>query len=111
MESAPSWLFLARLSACRVGASILAQNKQGRFAGQSAQGRKVMLCKSDADGRKLAASTDAGLKKASNRTVDGQESVILSFALETRAGWQVSRRSNRPINLERRARFARIETA
>jgi hypothetical protein len=111
MESAPSWLFLPFLSACKVGALILARIKLGRLAGQRAQGRNVMLCKSDADGRKLAASTDALLERASNRTADGQKPVVSRFALEHRAGWQVLRRSKRPINLERRARFARIETA
>jgi hypothetical protein len=33
-----------------------------------------------------------------------------AYLLEKRTGWSLGRRSARPIDLERRARFARIET-
>lgn len=67
--------------------------------------------KPEANGRELAASAISQSATAAGRSVDAKSAVISAFALERRGGWTVSRRSNRPINLERRARFARIETA
>ena len=69
-----------------------------------------MLRKSNADGPKLVAPANAPRGASRDRSVDAPDSLISSFALERRAGWQVPRRSSRLINLERRARFARIET-
>lgn len=69
-----------------------------------------MLRKSTAEGRKRPAPGNSLFGNPSIRTDEAQEAVISSFALERRAGWDVSRRTNRPINLERRARFARIES-
>lgn len=69
-----------------------------------------MLRKSEADGRKAACAT-APVRTGPVQSFNAQDAMTSAFALERRAGWHVSRRSNRPINLERRARFARIETA
>ncbi len=79
-------------------------------AHNSAREGNLMLLKSEADGRKPAGATTP-VRTGTDQTFNAQDVVTSAFALERRAGWHVPRRSNRPINLERRARFARIETA
>lgn len=48
---------------------------------------------------------------AKKRPVDTQVVEGSQFGLERRAGWNVSRRAMRLIDLERRARFSRVESA
>jgi hypothetical protein len=43
------------------------------------------------------------------RPGEPQTAVISAFGLERRAGWSLPHKTFRPINLERRARFARFD--
>lgn len=62
-------------------------------------------------GREFDAPNATRPALTTKRAAATQNAVISTFGLERRAGWNVSKRAMRPINLERRARFARIETA
>jgi hypothetical protein len=70
-----------------------------------------MLRKPEADRRNLSNSKMSQYATPPGQHFDAKDTLISSYALERRAGWSVSRRPNKLINLERRARFARIETA
>ncbi|WP_457798333.1 hypothetical protein [Methylocystis sp. S23] len=69
-----------------------------------------MVDKSRIDGRVLAVSPASPASRAAKQPDDARNAVISTFGLERRAGRNVARRPMRPINLERRARFARIES-
>ncbi len=52
-----------------------------------------------------------GATKAEKASKDPQAPIISAFGLEKGGSWKASRKLARPINLERRARFARINMA
>jgi hypothetical protein len=68
-----------------------------------------MVRKSGADDPDMVVSSTASTRATAAHSKDKQGAVVTTFGLERRAGWNVARRAVRPINLERRARFARIE--
>jgi hypothetical protein len=62
----------------------------------------------------VAGKTVSGAPAARHATAparDAQAPEIQGFGSESRGGWTVSRRAARPVNLERRARFARFDVA
>jgi hypothetical protein len=69
---------------------------------EATRGRKPMV-------RKLGVNDLAMVVPVKARA--GKEAaVVASYAIMKRAGWTLARRSPRLINLERRARFARIDS-
>ncbi len=49
------------------------------------------------------------LRKAEGRDRETQTFVVSAYGLQRHAGWKLPRAGARPINLERRARFARFD--
>ncbi|GLI91414.1 hypothetical protein [Methylocystis echinoides] len=57
-----------------------------------------------------ARARKGGLKSGRNDP-ETQAFVVSAYGLERQAGWTLPRAGARPINLERRARFARFDIA
>ncbi len=55
-----------------------------------------------------ARDAEAG-RKAEGADRETQAFVVSTYGLQRRAGWKLPRAGGRPINLERRARFARFD--
>jgi hypothetical protein len=56
-----------------------------------------------------AGETEAARRNGALAQKAPQSVTVAAFGLERRAGWSVPRKAARPINLERRARFARFD--
>lgn len=69
-----------------------------------------MVRKVGADDPVMAVSANARARKAAPLLRGAQTIVVSAFASDRRTGWSNPGRSNRLIDLERRARFARIES-
>lgn len=63
-----------------------------------------------ADDPIMVVSESARARKAAPLRQGPQAVVVSAFASDRRAGWSSQRRSVRLIDLERRARFARVES-
>jgi hypothetical protein len=69
-----------------------------------------MVRKFGADDPIMVISGNARANKGGARPNGAQTAAAASFGMGKRASWSLARPSVRPIDLERRARFARIET-
>lgn len=69
-----------------------------------------MFDTSRVDGSAMAVSKVAAGQRSDKGPQDAQPFVVSTLAREKRAAWSAPRGLIRPINLERRARFARIDT-
>ncbi len=69
-----------------------------------------MVRKVGADDPIMVVSENARARKPAPLRQYPQAVVVSAFASDRRAGWSNPRRSTRLIDLERRARFARIES-
>jgi hypothetical protein len=76
-----------------------------------AKGRPPMLDTTQAAITGKAASNPQAVGFVAPSRQEAQTSEIPGFGLDRRARWSVPRKSARPINLERRARFARFDVA
>lgn len=108
MERAIAWLFPSFRLARHMGAAI---RRSARDA-KEASGKEAMPRTPETEERKAAIEAPVRTEPLPEpvRNVAPQDALLSPFALERRAGWRVSRRASRPINLERRARFASVET-
>ncbi|KAF2990023.1 hypothetical protein MJC1_02940 [Methylocystis sp. MJC1] len=70
-----------------------------------------MVRKVGADDPVMVVSGNARARKAAPLLRSSQTVAVSAFASDRRASWSNPSRSNRLIDLERRARFARIESA
>lgn len=108
MKSADGRLFLSRPDARKISAAGWHEISK---ASARCEGESPMINKPGADDGAPAVSATAPARRVKSRSGKAQNVVVSTFGMERRAGWSGARRVMRPINLERRARFARIETA